>query len=282
MKTTPPSFFSTQVKDSVLFHHDRPKTVSGIAVIAGGMEPCRPDYVMDRSTFPYHCIEFVAAGSCALDLGRGPVTLGPGSVFTYGPDIAHRISATAGSPLVKYFVDFTGPRAFAALSDAGLAPGTVARCVSPQDLVAVWDGMIRLAQTERAHGAELAFHSLAALMALLTDTCVPHREPKPAERSFARLRDHLDRNFLTVTDLDSACRAVDLDPAYGCRLFRTYGGTSPWKYLLHRRMQHAAAILHRGEAKVTEVARAMGYPDPYTFSRAFKKAMGVAPKYLRV
>ena len=47
------------------------------------------------------------------------------------------------------------------------------------------------------------------------------------------------------------------------------------------RMARAAQLLRENELSVGEVARSCGYPDPLTFSKAFKRTMGVTPSQYR-
>jgi AraC-like DNA-binding protein len=49
------------------------------------------------------------------------------------------------------------------------------------------------------------------------------------------------------------------------------------QYLTQWRMQAAARMLADGSAKVSAVALEVGYDSEAAFSRAFKKAAGVAP-----
>jgi AraC-like DNA-binding protein len=54
-------------------------------------------------------------------------------------------------------------------------------------------------------------------------------------------------------------------------------GQPPMQYLARWRMQVAARLLADGTAKVSAVALAVGYDSEAAFSRAFKRAAGVAP-----
>jgi AraC-like DNA-binding protein len=54
-------------------------------------------------------------------------------------------------------------------------------------------------------------------------------------------------------------------------------GQPPMQYLTQWRMQTAAHLLAEGAAKVAEVAVEVGYDSEAAFSRAFKKATGIAP-----
>lgn len=54
-------------------------------------------------------------------------------------------------------------------------------------------------------------------------------------------------------------------------------GQPPMQYLAAWRMQVAAGLLSQGNAKVAAIASTVGYDSEAAFSRAFKKATGVAP-----
>ncbi|MCP4450095.1 MAG: hypothetical protein GY809_01430, partial [Planctomycetes bacterium] len=52
-----------------------------------------------------------------------------GAVFAYGPDIPHVITSDPKDRLVKYFVDFQGPRALPLLDTYAPHPGEVVRAI---------------------------------------------------------------------------------------------------------------------------------------------------------
>jgi AraC-like DNA-binding protein len=54
-------------------------------------------------------------------------------------------------------------------------------------------------------------------------------------------------------------------------------GQPPMQYLAQWRMQVAANLLSQSGAKVAAIAAQVGYDSEAAFSRAFKKATGVAP-----
>ncbi|MBE1496661.1 AraC-like DNA-binding protein [Amycolatopsis lexingtonensis] len=59
-------------------------------------------------------------------------------------------------------------------------------------------------------------------------------------------------------------------------------GEPPLTYLTRRRMALAADLLtQRATATVSEVARSVGYADPFAFSAAFKRVRGVNPSEFR-
>jgi AraC-like DNA-binding protein len=63
--------------------------------------------------------------------------------------------------------------------------------------------------------------------------------------------------------------------------FKTQTGMSPMAYVIHLRMQRAAALLQWAEASVAEIAARVGYEDAYYFSRLFRSVFGVSPRAYR-
>ena len=47
------------------------------------------------------------------------------------------------------------------------------------------------------------------------------------------------------------------------------------------RMERAARMLQEESLTVGEIARSCGYPDPLTFSKAFKRTLGMTPSQYR-
>jgi AraC-like DNA-binding protein len=274
----PPEFLSAQVTDARRFYLDlKPRSTRELTVVCGGWEECAPDYTIDRAGFPYLSVEFVASGHGELVLNGRTCPLGPGSVFTYGPGIPHRIRTSPDARLGKYFVDFHGTRARRLLRDAKLAPGTVVELGASTEVRHAFDTLVRLGlqhdrHTTRACALQLELLLLVTMRALQPGT--------PSERrslaSFERCRQHLDAHFLTLRNLEEAAAACHVDVSYLCRLFRRFHGEKPFRYLQRLQMQWAAERLHRSGRLIREVADELGI-DPFQFSRTFKRIHGVSP-----
>lgn len=58
-------------------------------------------------------------------------------------------------------------------------------------------------------------------------------------------------------------------------------GTGPRRWLEQRRMTQAARALLETDRTVAEIAQAVGYDDPYHFSRVFRRVHGVSPRGYR-
>ena len=56
---------------------------------------------------------------------------------------------------------------------------------------------------------------------------------------------------------------------------------SPYDYIIQKRISDACQQLAQSEKGISDIAAAVGYDDPYYFSRIFKKKMGVSPGQYR-
>ena len=77
--------------------------------------------------------------------------------------------------------------------------------------------------------------------------------------------------------LADVARAVHVSPNYLTGLFRKETGTSLGRFILGERIARAQKQLHEAGASVKSVALALGFADPFTFSRAFKRMTGRSP-----
>lgn len=75
-------------------------------------------------------------------------------------------------------------------------------------------------------------------------------------------------------------KASGLSEYHFFRLFKMAFQTTPYQYLLEKRLLHAQRQLLSGHYSVSEVALATGFADIFSFSKAFKKRFGTPPSDL--
>ena len=150
-------FFPSQVLEANRFYlNTQSQKNQTLKVVCGGREHCQPGYRIDRSNFPFYSIEFVASGKGAVILDDKKYTLFAGKVFSYGPGIAHIMTNETEFPLVKYFVDFTGPEALKMLRKFGPALGSAVQVSSPDVIIRIFEDLIKNGQTGSSYTARLS------------------------------------------------------------------------------------------------------------------------------
>lgn len=120
------------------------------------------------------------------------------------------------------------------------------------------------------------------LAALYESICKPGDAPLPRSAAVEAALDLVNSAYedpgLRRCDL---ARAAHLSEAHFARLFRQELGTCPMKHLRQFRIARACELLDRTRLNVEEVGRAVGLPNPFHFSRAFRATTGVSPRAYR-
>lgn len=273
-----PSFISRQVSDARRFYFEPVVTgVRGPKVVCGGWERTERDYRISRSGFRYLGLEFVAGGRGTLHMRGRAHPLSRGVVFAYGPGVAHEITTDSTDRLSKYFVDFSGVRAKAALKAAGIAPGTCHTVASADEVQAAFEHLLAAGRRGTPSAVKIAALQGQILLLLLAEERLPCGSRVAGSRTtFLRCRNFLEKNFTTIRTAEQASAACGVAPAYLSRLFRRFTGQPAYRFLMRLRMNHAASLLERGTLNVSETAEVMGM-DPFHFSRAFKRVHGKPP-----
>jgi len=87
----------------------------------------------------------------------------------------------------------------------------------------------------------------------------------------------LDRNW----SVESLAREARMSRSAFALKFRTVLGHTPLEYLTQWRMYKAAAMIRSNDTSFSEAALAVGYGSESSFSRVFRREMGVTPREYR-
>src|SRR5690606_20288738 len=106
----------------------------------------------------------------------------------------------------------------------------------------------------------------------------------PNERTnrwLLRARDAIDRDFAKPLDIPALARVALVSEAHFIRSFRAVFGETPHRYLQRRRIERAMTMLRHTDRPVTDIAFAVGFHSPGTFSRTFQAIVGRSPSAYR-
>jgi AraC-like DNA-binding protein len=278
-KSIPP--VSLQVSQSRYCHLEKRIELSkaGLHVACGGHENCRPDYSVQRSTFPCYGLEYVERGSGMVRLDQKSFPLRAGVLFVYGPTTRHHIVSDPKNPLSKYFVDFFGREAAGLLRAGSIAPGTAVQIPDLETCRALLEMLLSEGGRGLRNTSEICVSLLRILILKTAGAQIPGtlKESGPTQ-TFEACRDLIDARHLEFQDLDAVARVASMDKSYICRLFQSHGYPSPYNYLIRKKINRAAEWLMTSGCQVKEAARRAGFADPYHFSRVFKRKMGQSPR----
>jgi AraC-like DNA-binding protein len=256
----------------------------------------------------YHIL---TEGRCYAGLvGEEPVELAPGDVIVFPQGDAHVLSSGRGlrigpdihaSAPARYphtvFLGDQGPRGasfvcgFLGCDRRPFNPllAALPRRMHMRGMSNAWLGGYTRQLTEESRlgraGADCVLTRLAELMFI--EVLRRYLDDLPAGQTgwLAGLRDEVVGRVLTLlharpdhpwTLADLAREAASSRSSLAKR-FAELVGQPPMQYLAQWRMQVAANLLAQSSAKVATIGAEVGYDSEAAFSRAFKKATGLAP-----
>lgn len=90
--------------------------------------------------------------------------------------------------------------------------------------------------------------------------------------------DYIHENYTTThIDIDTLSKMCNISPEYFRKIFKSFYGVSPIKYINTMKITRAKELLSSQIYSVTDAAVRSGYTDISHFSREFKKIAGICP-----
>ena len=89
--------------------------------------------------------------------------------------------------------------------------------------------------------------------------------------------EHIHKNFKEKITLEDVSKICGYEKSSLCRQFKLATKMSFYQYLSSYRMSVACSLLIESKVSIADIGEIVGIPEPKTFSRLFKKTVGVSP-----
>lgn len=93
-----------------------------------------------------------------------------------------------------------------------------------------------------------------------------------------RMKQYIASRLHEPLSLRDLVEFAQLSPSTVGRMFREHLDTTPVEWILRVKMERAKVLLRTRRISVAEVGAQVGIPDPYYFSKCFKKETGISPR----
>lgn len=229
-----------------------------------GWEACKPGHAFGPAARFYWLLHYVVQGRGTFTAGGKETPVRAGQMFVIRPFEVTYYEADRREPWEYIWIGFT----------CGIS---LPECLL-QELVVnasrcggIFSSMLEA--ENQTDGRELflcgkVFQLLAAL------------EEKPAggEDYVEQARTYLEANYMRDVSIGELAGKLNLNRSYFSALFRKKTGKSPQQYLTDYRMERACQLMTEHGYSPGKAALSTGYPDIFSFSRMFKKRIGVSPR----
>lgn len=229
-----------------------------------------------------YCVD----GSGTVQIGGSEHCLDPNTFFVIPAGQPHAYWADPSSPWSIYWLHFGGERSLSFASFYSkvirIKPCTSSRI---DDRIKLFSEIITALELgfsrENIEFANMCLNSLLATFFYVETfrSVRGFKSTDPVDKAIFFMQDNLHAT-LKMSDI---ARHVKFSESHLSRLFRSKTGSSPMDYFINLKMQEAIRLLTNQNLKVKEVAFALGYDDPFYFSRIFNRHIGSSPgSFVRV
>ncbi|SCY36181.1 Helix-turn-helix domain-containing protein [Lachnospiraceae bacterium XBB2008] len=95
------------------------------------------------------------------------------------------------------------------------------------------------------------------------------------------VEDYVQANYAGDLDLNTIAQNLGFSSSYLTKVFNKVENTTPSKYIRNYRMGIAKQLMNDKKMTLQQIAAAVGYNDPFHFSRSFKQTIGMTPSEYR-
>lgn len=127
-----------------------------------------------------------------------------------------------------------------------------------------------------------AEHAVLASWAHLLDTTARRMLARRVhDPRMSELWEIIAGDLARLWTLEEMAQVANLSPEHLRRLCHATFHRSPMRHLTYLRMRHASELLAVSDEKIGVIGQKVGYDNPFAFSSAFKREIGMAPSACR-
>lgn len=224
---------------------------------------------------------YVAEGKGEFDLPCGRREIAANASFLLFPGDICAVNATSTAPLRMLYIGFSGYLAREYLLRAGYSPEKpVFLCEDDPFYRDCFEKLYAISQ--RWHNRYCGMLSLLyGLIGRQIDIAASDWrivERYGSDFYIRRALEYIDMQYeKPELRIEDVAKYAGITRKYFYHVFQQVMRQSPQQYLIRYRMRKAEELLRTRKLSVTELARAVGYSDPFHFSKVFKSVYGAPP-----
>lgn len=257
-----------------------------LCFIECGIEKCTPDKFYGPTIRESYYVHFILQGKGYLKINNQTFMLQRGQIFTTPPGIEVYYYAEPSNPWHYTWVSFSGTKAKFFLEKAGITDDQPVReCfVNPEAFLTLTEKLLnhyQLTITNELIHTSLLYEIIALLISSYTNQYkTEERYDHPPYIYLNAALEYIHRDFGHIHVSDIAGH-IGISQAYLSRIFKEKMDISIKDYIFNYRMTEAGRLLRTTMLSIQEIAKQVGYTNPFSFSQSFKKAFGTSPRYYR-
>jgi AraC-like DNA-binding protein/mannose-6-phosphate isomerase-like protein (cupin superfamily) len=234
-----------------------------------------------------HEIIYVNEGQGSFTIDGTKHSAQKGDVLVYNKGTLHEERSDPEFPLSTFYCGFRFKEGTRANNDWVVPPGSdpVVRANRYSDEIrSLMQTMFNEFSIREEGYNSISHHLLNAVLLIINRMSHHQRTANEIVRSNTlaeSIKDYLDTNYRQNIKLKDLADQFHIDFYYLIHMYKNCYGTSPYHYLIQRRMGEATRLLVSTKKKVWEISKLVGYENPNYFSILFTKTVGESPRSFR-
>ena len=253
------------------------RAIDDLRVATAGHHPAKRGTV-DR-LFDVTGVGLVVAGRGTYRVDGGAAQpIEAGSFFPVYPGARFRYGPPAGESWEEHYLCVVGAGAQRWVR-WGLLPtdGRPRRIDDSAEALEAFESLHAIRRRQAPGDADRALVAAERVLVALFHRRVD-AEARPATGSAVeRVLAHCERHYDEALDFRALARRYAMSYSSLRQQLRRVTGLPPGQYLTRLRCEAACRLLQETDRPVAEIGQRVGIPDPFTFSRAFKRCIGMSP-----
>lgn len=249
-----------------------------------GSNLAKPDYHIGPRTTAYYYLLLVLGGRGTFVQNGRTYPLAAGDLYCLFPQVTHEYWTEPTAPLRKIFLAFDGKMALELLRRVGLTPQRPHLPALHAEQAAA-DMIAFLEKTAGVGAAEASdldrLSAFYRIFASLERGAAPEGSEPSAVSWLQRGLDYMEIHYADGITIEEVARHAGVGRTHFSKKFHECYGTTPVRHMQRLKLDEARMLLEQTTYSLSEIAHSVGYPDLFSFSKAFKKHHGLPPKQYR-
>ncbi|GGO00179.1 AraC family transcriptional regulator [Saccharibacillus kuerlensis] len=245
-----------------------------------GSSLAKPNYHIGPRTTAYYYMILVLEGTGFFTQNGKTHPLAAGDLYCLFPQVLHEYRTDPEAPLRTMFLAFDGRMAVELLRRIGLTSQRPHLQSSSSDEIAA-DLRAFLAKTASDTSDLDRLAEFYRLFAALERTAVFEDDEPDTISWLQRGLEYMEMHYADGITVEEAARYAGVGRTHFSKKFHERYGHTPVSHMQKLKLDEARMLLTQTHYSLSEIALSVGYPDLFSFSKAFKKYTGLPPKHYR-
>lgn len=249
-----------------------------------GIEACPPGHSYDKVRSQY-LIHYILDGEGVYKANGKTYHLKKNQGFLITPEMENHYQADVENPWTYIWIAFNGVKAAHYLNYANLnKDNLIFECHNAASLYDCVQHMFDLNADTPSNELEiqsLLYLFISKLASHNSNVDLKQRNKAAAEGYLEQSVEFIHKYYMKPIKINDIAGYIGVNRSYLTSIFKQKLNTSPQEYLMTFRMEKACDLLMNTNQAINEIAKSVGYPDPFAFSKVFRKIHGKSPKQYR-